>query len=356
MNKKYFVIPIAIVIILSSVMAQHYLKKEIKVIDNKDQVIRFRTFHQTFEALADDYDFNLSPYDEVSIAPDQPLKDGMTIHIFRDFEVSITIGNETKTVTTNDIQVQDLLAREGIAYDANDKIYPELTQVITNETTIEVTKVDVETETVQKEIPFYTVINFSDALAPGVVGDIHPGDNGLKEVTYEITYENGVEKSRAIVSEEVIEPATNEVVEKGKDRLYVTSRGQAFRYDRAYIMESTAYDLSYQSTGKMPGDRYYGITRSGTRARPGVVAVDPSVIPLGSKLYIESRDYTHDYGFALAEDTGSAIQGNRIDLFINDHTKAMRYGRRTVKVYVLEEQVPEDEIKGYSQRWIYGNN
>ena len=115
-------------------------------------------------------------------------------------------------------------------------------------------------------------------------------------------------------------------------------------------MRATAYDLSVESCGKLPDHPEYGITFSGTKARPGVVAVDPRVVNLGSKLYIESMDRTPDYGFAKAEDTGSAIKGNRVDLFIEDRTQALRYGVRTVKVYVLKEPITEDMMVGYSKR------
>ena len=74
----------------------------------------------------------------------------------------------------------------------------------------------------------------------------------------------------------------------------------------------------------------------GTRARVGAVAVDPRVIPLGSKLYIESMDGFASYGYATAEDTGGAIKGNRIDLFYSTSSQARNFGRRNVKVYVLD--------------------
>ena len=102
-------------------------------------------------------------------------------------------------------------------------------------------------------------------------------------------------------------------------------------------MTATAYDLSFESTGKLPGDKYYGITASGTKVRPGVVAVDPNVIPLGTKLYIQSLDGSKDYGFAIAEDTGGAIKGNRIDLFFENSQDVYRFGRRKVKVYILND-------------------
>ncbi|EGS30218.1 3D domain protein [Peptoniphilus sp. oral taxon 375 str. F0436] len=90
-------------------------------------------------------------------------------------------------------------------------------------------------------------------------------------------------------------------------------------------MQATAYDPTAGSK-----------TAMGTRARIGAVAVDPRVIPLGSKLYIESADGFPTYGYAVAEDTGGAIKGRRIDLFYGSNAEARRFGRRNVVVYVLE--------------------
>ena len=100
-----------------------------------------------------------------------------------------------------------------------------------------------------------------------------------------------------------------------------TSRG-AMRYVREYDMEATAY-LPTDGDGN-------GITASGMLAERGVVAVDTDVIPLGTRLYIPG------YGMAIAGDTGGAIYGERIDLCMESYGEAMEFGRRWVKVYVLE--------------------
>ena len=72
------------------------------------------------------------------------------------------------------------------------------------------------------------------------------------------------------------------------------------------------------------------------RAQRGVVAVDPRVIPLGTRLYIETADGSYIYGNAVAGDTGGAIKGNKIDLFMNSYSECMQFGRRTVNVYILD--------------------
>jgi 3D (Asp-Asp-Asp) domain-containing protein len=96
-------------------------------------------------------------------------------------------------------------------------------------------------------------------------------------------------------------------------------------------MEATAYCSCYKCTDKHPGDSGYGITKSGVMAKPGIVAVDPKVIPLGTKLWIEG------YGEAVAEDTGGGIKGNRIDIYMDRHEDAVEFGRKMVRVKVLSQ-------------------
>ncbi|GAA3402728.1 3D domain-containing protein [Paenibacillus hodogayensis] len=96
----------------------------------------------------------------------------------------------------------------------------------------------------------------------------------------------------------------------------------------------TAYTAGKESTGKTPSHPAYGITRSGSKAEEGrTVAVDPSIIPLGSTVLIEG------IGLRTAEDTGSAIKGARIDIYMNDLNEAVEFGvKKNVKVFVLKER------------------
>lgn len=100
--------------------------------------------------------------------------------------------------------------------------------------------------------------------------------------------------------------------------------GAPQNYQRVLNMTATAYAPGAHDNGHW-GD----LTYTGGKVRKGVAAVDPSVIPMGSKLWVEG------YGYATAIDQGSAIKGNRIDLAFNDLTTAQDYGIQNVKVYVL---------------------
>lgn len=91
------------------------------------------------------------------------------------------------------------------------------------------------------------------------------------------------------------------------------------------IMKASAYTKSVEEGTSR------GITRSGVSVSRGIVSVDPKIIPLGTKLYIEG------YGYAVAADTGGAIKGNRIDLYMETKKEAFEFGRRDVKVFIIDK-------------------
>lgn len=110
----------------------------------------------------------------------------------------------------------------------------------------------------------------------------------------------------------------------GEETLTFMNRAEplASRNMRSMVMNATGYS-AYD-----PGNGQY--TANGTFLRKGLVAVDPNVIPLGSRLYIPG------YGYAIADDTGGAIRGNKIDLAFDSHGEALQFGRRDVTVYIID--------------------
>ncbi len=100
---------------------------------------------------------------------------------------------------------------------------------------------------------------------------------------------------------------------------------------RVIICEATAYTAAADECWPYAD----GFTATGAKCEVGVVAVDPRVIPLGTKLYIETVDGSFVYGYCSAEDTGGAIKGNKIDLAMNTKADCFQFGRRKVKVYIL---------------------
>ena len=112
-------------------------------------------------------------------------------------------------------------------------------------------------------------------------------------------------------------------------------------YLKTIDVKATAYCLCKKCCGKSPSNPNYGVTASGLRIIPGqemkVVASDPTVIPLGTNVYIEGLYGAKDYGYAIVADTGSAIKNLKIDLYMDTHQMALNWGVKTVRVYILDK-------------------
>ena len=276
------------------------------------------------------------------------LNENQSITIARAFPVNVNIGNDGVVINTVSKTVAKALEENGIAISESDIVTPSLDSVVNKGTKISITQVAEDMITVTEEIPFKTVSSPNSSLQRGTTEVKTEGKPGVKELYYSVVYHNGEEISREFAGEKIVSEPVTQVTEYGTSyhKPATTSRGsvdrteekkadKSFSYSAVYTCAASAYDLSYASCGKNPGDRGYGITASGMKAQRGVVAVDPSVIPLGTKLYIESTDGYPDYGYAVAGDTGGAIKGYRVDLFMDSHSEAINFGRRQVKVYIL---------------------
>lgn len=164
---------------------------------------------------------------------------------------------------------------------------------------------------------------FSRAVGPGRLVKKEKGSPGSVRRTYRVTLKNGKRVAKVLLKEERQE-ATPVLFLMGRSG-FTASRGSYVRH-KVLNMSATGYDASPQTIG--PGAT--GRTRTGRIAEYGVVAVDPRVIPLNTIVYVEG------YGFALACDTGSAIKGNRIDLCFDSRYVANQFGRRRMRVHVLQ--------------------
>jgi 3D (Asp-Asp-Asp) domain-containing protein len=182
---------------------------------------------------------------------------------------------------------------------------------------VRLVQVTVRTVSVRERMPYDIRYVPEQSAARGQVVVWTSGTGGVRERTFRLTYEDGRLVSRLLVSDSVVEPPAEDALAVGKSAY----RGGAMN---EFYMEATAYSPTIQETD---GDPW--TTASGMKSGHGVVAVDPRVIALGSKLYVEG------YGYAIAGDTGGAIKGNRIDVFFYATDETARWGRRWVRVFVL---------------------
>ena len=163
------------------------------------------------------------------------------------------------------------------------------------------------------------------AGATTVVARGQPGR--LRETGVQL-YRAGAAAIRKVYGQQVLRSPAPATLAVGTSKAFVHVNGNYYHYARQLTMTATAYDGGYASNGSWTGQP----TALGLPLQYGVVAVDPSVIPLGSRLYVQG------YGLAVAADTGSAIQGDRIDLFFwNSPVGTAAFGIRRLQVYVLDD-------------------
>lgn len=284
--------------------------------------VRSRRVHTVADALTQ-AGIVLRPEDKINPGLATPLpKDALTVSIERAVPVALTVDGKTDTLYTTGHTVKEALAEFKVTLGELDRTEPDLSAAIASGAKVRVVRVRQERTTTAEAIPYDSVRHPDDSLDEGVTRVVQAGAEGRKEIERLIVYEDGKPTVTKVLGERVsIEPRT-EIV--GFGTLGVVSRGgQNFRYLRKLTMTASSY-----SVDEIGGN---GITATGVPARRGIVAVDPRVIPLGSRLYVEG------YGPGLAADTGGAIKGNRIDLCVDNAQQASDYGLQDVEVYLLQD-------------------
>jgi len=223
-----------------------------------------------------------------------------------------------REVTTHHGTVGEVLQDMKINLDGR-TVYPPLETKITDGMVIHVLARKSFLSKEEVEVPFGTQIINDAEMAFGTKKVEKEGVKGKDLVTYENITRPGREQKIELDRQRVIEPV-NEIVRQGVAQSILTPDGYV-KYKRKIYGEATAYTWGGGATG---------YTSVGLWPKRGIVAVDPRVIPYYTKLYIPG------YGMAIAGDTGGAIVGTRIDLFMDSLHECYQWGRRGVEIYILE--------------------
>lgn len=300
-----------------------------------DEIMEVKSYSDTVENFLSKEEIVLEEGAYINQKLDATIEDNMQIIIKNPKDYSISVGEDSFNVVSVFDNVSDVLNELDIILGEKDYTEPGLDSKLVNGDSIKLFKYKEDIEKEEIQIDFERIVQKNNKLDKGISNVIQEGSKGKKVKETKKVYLNNELVEEVVLKEEVLVEPVDQIVEKGTKERVKTSRGNT-SFKHSVVMTATAYDLSYESNGKRPGDKYYGLTASGTKIRHGAVAVDPNVIPLGTKLYIESMDSWPDYGFATAEDTGGAIKGNKIDLFIANRSEMFRFGRRKVKVYILD--------------------
>ena len=261
------------------------------------------------------------------------------INIKRAVPVNIVVDGELKEVWTYKDTVEEVLEENGITLGKLDRFEDcTASSEVVEDMRIRVIRVNEEIIAEEIDIPYSVVEKPNNTMNEGEDKIVVAGENGIKEKYYKILYEDGRPIEKLYVNESVVKAPVDQVVEYGTVMNFRNSRGDTVRYTKVLKMDATSYTASFEDTGKHPDHPAFGITYTGMRVREGMIAVDPRVIPLGTKVYVEVPGPAPDYGFAIASDIGSAIKGNLIDLYFDSAERVRQWGRRKVVVYILNDQ------------------
>lgn len=314
-----------VVVMLMLVFSLNFLgfaaaPKQVKIqVDG--QTIALSTRALTVKGALEEAGVVLQKADGYDVVGHGNFEDGSTIEVIRAIPIKVWHNGRTTEYAIGRKTVKEVLDAVGVDYKGY-KVYPSLESPAKKDMTIHVVSPTTEVKTAKESIPFEVEFRNNDNLPRGRQSVVSEGRNGEAVVTYR-TVKIGNQEVRRELARDVVSQPVPQVVEvgTGNNLMVETSRGFV-RYRSARTFEASAYTLA-EGSGT-------GLTSTGVVPYHGIVAVDPDVIPYGTRMYIPG------YGFAVAGDCGGAINGSRIDLYMENYSDAISWGRRDVTVYFLE--------------------
>lgn len=299
--------------------------KQVQVLIDSEKKVVWTTA-DTVAQLLTEQQIELKEHDKVHPRIEEKIKKGMEVNIHKAFQLSLVVGGNEEKVWSTSTTVADFLLQQGITLNQLDRVEPQDEEIVKENDVINVIRVEKVTDVVEEPVDFAVVTQKDTSLTKGTEKVLKEGQKGLISKTYEVLLENGKEVVRNLISEKTVTQKKDKVVALGTMAVaQQVSRGPASS-SKEYYVTSTAYTASCNGCS--------GVTSTGInlKANPNakVIAVDPSVIPLGTKVYVEG------YGYAIAADTGGAIKGYKIDVFIPTKAEAFKWGNKKVKIQILD--------------------
>ncbi len=334
------------------------------IITDGDNVTVHKSYSSDPDVVLDEVGIELSEEDTYTTT----YNDGVNLIDIQRMQM-VTVNNQGKpsVIGTYGETVAELLERAGILLGSGDTLSCEGSDETYDGMVVEIVHREVRTEEYDEIIPCDVNYYEDPTLDPDEELVLIEGTDGVVHYKMQTVYENGEEVSREVVDRTVTVQAETRLVICGIDRsikdqpdepkqtapartetserteasdnkqpasnggsvgsnTITTASGAVYSYTRALTVSATAYSC----------EGYTGYTYSGTVARVGAIAVDPNVIPLGTKMYVVSNDGQYVYGYCVAEDIGGGIKGNRIDLYFDTFDECWDFGVRDCTVYILD--------------------
>ena len=286
------------------------------------------TTEKLVKNILEEANIEVAEQDEISIGLDTEVGADNKIDIQKAFQLTLVDGLEERQVWSTSTTVANFLKEQGITLGELDRVEKSLEDVITPGDKVAVVRVEKVTDVVEESIDFAIEKKNDSSVLKGKEKVVTQGKKGTVERTYEVVKENGKIVMKTLQSEKVTSKPTTQVVAVGTKVATVTAsrnNTSAGGKGKEFYVTATAYTPNCNGCS--------GITATGVNIKSNpnmkLIAVDPNVIPLGSKVWVEG------YGYAIAADTGGAIKGNKIDILVSSKSAAKNWGRKKVRIKVL---------------------
>ncbi|MDQ1236561.1 uncharacterized protein YabE (DUF348 family)/3D (Asp-Asp-Asp) domain-containing protein [Paenibacillus sp. SORGH_AS306] len=329
---------IALAAMLLSLLYNQAGKNISVVIDGKAQTVETRKL--MLSQLLDENQIKVAPQDKVSMPMNGALQDGDKVYINHAVAVNITADGGTKKIYTTSKTVGNTLEQAGLTLSGQDQLTPAMESSVHDNMDIKIVRTKSFVAKKVVKIPYQTVKKTDASMVEGKTKLVQSGQTGKVVQYIEKVYEDGEFVSKRMVDKKTTAKVQDKIVaigtKKEEPKLLAaasSSGGSSNSTSKAGVDFSYAKVLNNVSltaySSQEPG--LGTVTASGARVTEGrTIAVDTSVIPMGWWVYIEG------IGFRRAEDTGSAINGNKIDVYIDSLSQARAFGRKSgYTVYVI---------------------
>ncbi len=310
------------VIVVFAITGFVWAQKEVRlVVDGEPRTVETQA-SDVAELLAD-AGVAVDSQDVVAPDPSATVRSGMAVVVRHATPVTLQLGDRRLALKVVGERVADALVAAGIDPADNPGVQPSLTAPLEPRMTITVP--DAFTRIVHEDAAITPAVHKTKdpTLARGSKQVVSPGKPGKLVRVFSVKVENGVESTPVLTAESVVAEPKAAVVAVGTgSRTWVEPGEPGNGTRRTLRVETTGYSAAQSDLND--------ITATGAKAVKGVIAVDPDVIPLGTHVYVPG------YGYAVAADTGGAIDGRRIDLCFGTVAECMRWGRRPVTITILD--------------------
>lgn len=309
------------------------------VINDGDRVVTCTSFATDPSEVLGQAGVPLEEYDTYTT---ETADGASTITVNRAQRITVRYHGESSVVSSQGETVGALLQRLGMVLTEDDVLSADQLEETHDGMEISIDQIVTCRETFSATVP-HEIQYCTDVSVPlGREKVLTRGQNGELLRTADVTYVNGTETRRSILSETVLRKPVTEIVRVGSAPVGEESAPDGPVIGDGYITLPTGEVLTYTHTDTVEATAYTHtdegcdlVTATGTNVRWGTVAVDPSRIPYGTRMFIISNDGSYVYGIATAEDCGGDIKGDRMDLYMPTYEQCREFGRRRCTLYFL---------------------